>query len=319
MSMARRVSSKTGAIAVKLLREGIVESTHQVQAVVCDARGRLLMSAGDPESSSFIRSSLKPFQALAVVGSGTLERFGLDDRDLAIMCASHAGSVMHARQAFNILWKCDLDPSALQCPLPAGKRSALEHNCSGKHAGMLAMCSQCGWSVHDYMDRRHPVQQFILGKIAECLGMPAAELMTARDDCGVPTCYMPLHQMALLYARLASSDSLDMERVVRAMVHHPDLVAGEGGFDTVLMRLSQGELVSKSGAEGIQCISHVSQGQGLAIKVQDGARRAKYATAIHLLRQMSWITPAMAEDLSEQFSTLNESKRLEVSGELTIL
>ncbi|NJM58889.1 MAG: asparaginase, partial [Synechococcales cyanobacterium RU_4_20] len=156
-------------------------------------------------------------------------------------------------------------------------------------------------------------------KVGECLGMPAAELMTAQDDCGVPTCYLPLRQMALLYARLASSDFIEIERVVRAMVHHPDLVAGEGRFDTELMRLTQGELVSKSGAEGIQCVGRMGEAQGLAIKVQDGAQRAKYAVAIHLLRQVGWISPAIAEDLSEQFSALSDTKRLEVSGELKIL
>lgn len=317
--MARRLLPKTEALTVQLLRGGFVESTHRAQAAMCDARGRVLMSAGDPESSFFIRSALKPFQALAAVGTGTLERYGLSDRDLAIMCASHIGSVAHARQAFNILWQCDLEASVLKCPVPEGRHSALEHNCSGKHAGMLAVCQHCHWTIHNYMDIRHPVQQLVLSKVGECLGMPAAELMTAQDDCGVPTCYLPLRQMALLYARLASSDSIEIERVVRAMVHHPDLVAGEGRFDTELMRLTQGELVSKSGAEGIQCVGRIGEAQGLAIKVQDGAQRAKYAVAIHLLRQVGWISPAIAEDLSEQFSALSDTKRLEVSGELKIL
>ena len=317
--MSRRVLSKTGAVHIQLLREGIVESIHQAHAAVCDDRGRLLMSAGHPEESSFIRSSLKPFQALAVVGSGAMERYELGDRDLALMCGSHAGSIEQARQAFNILWKADLEPTVLQCPIPPGGRSALEYNCSGKHAGMLAMCQQFNWNTRDYMNIKHPVQQLVLKKVGECLGMPAAELMTARDDCGVPTCYLPLQQMAFLYAKLASGDSLEMERVVRAMTHHPELVAGEGLFDTELMRLSEGRLVSKSGAEGVQCISRLGERQGMAIKVKDGARRAKYAAAIHLLRQMSWMSPAIAEDLSDQFLNLSSSKRLEVSGELTLV
>jgi L-asparaginase len=131
--MAKRTKAPT--ITVRLLREGIVESVHQVHATVCDRRGRVLSVAGDAEHPTFIRSALKPFQALAVTGGGILERFQLTDRDLAIMCSSHAGEIFHTRQAFNILWKADIEAEALQCPIPHGKTSPLEHNCSGKHAG----------------------------------------------------------------------------------------------------------------------------------------------------------------------------------------
>jgi L-asparaginase len=130
---------------------------------------------------------------------------------------------------------------------------------------------------------------------------------------------MQLSQMAALYAVLASSNSLDMERIVRAMNHHPVMVAGEGQFDTELMRLTPGDLVSKSGAEGIQCIGRLGEGMGLAIKVMDGAKRAKYAVAIHILQQMGWISPSIAQSLSEKFMNLGKYKRLEVIGELSLL
>jgi L-asparaginase len=309
---------RTAELTVRLLREGIVESTHSVQAVVADTRGRILTSAGSAETASFIRSALKPFQALAVTATGTLERFGLTDRDLAIICSSHQGSVEQARQAFNILWRCDIDPSALQCPTPEGKSSALQHNCSGKHAGMLAVCQQRNFPLTSYLQRNHPVQQLILTKVAELLRMPPDEFIAAHDDCGAPTYLMQLGQMATLYAQLSSGNSLDMERILRAMTHHPAMVAGEGLFDTELMRLAEGELVSKAGSEGVQCIGRVGEGLGLAIKVADGARRAKYAVAIHLLKQMGWITPAIAETLTERYMTLGNFNRLEVVGELSM-
>lgn len=308
----------TAELQVRLLREGIIESTHYVQAVVADNRGRALSVAGSPETATFIRSSLKPFQALAVTGSGALQRYNLTDRDLAIICSSHQGTVEQARQVFNILWRCDVDPSALQCPIPPGRRSRLEHNCSGKHAGMLAVCRQLNYPLSNYTQRNHPVQRLILSKIAELLRMPAEEIIYAHDDCGAPTYFMQLVQMATLYALLASGDNLDMERIVRAMTHHPNLVAGEGQFDTELMRLSEGELVSKAGSEGIQCIARVGEGLGLAIKVADGAKRAKYAVAIHLLKQMGWISPVIAETLTETYMTLGNFKRLEVVGELVL-
>lgn len=289
--------TQTAELEVQLLREGLVESVHQVQAVVCDDKGRTLSSAGHPDSEVFVRSALKPFQALAVTSTGTMETYRLTDKDLAIMCGSHRGAIEQARQAFNILWRADVAPSALQCPVPAGKRSPLQHNCSGKHAGMLAVCRQRNWPLGGYLQRDHPVQKLILGKVAELLHMPADEFIRVHDDCGAPTYLMQLNQLAALYAHLASGADLGLERVIRAMTHHPTLVSGKGEFDTGVMEISQGELVSKSGAEGIQCIARVGSGLGMAIKVTDGAKRAKHAIAIHLMKQLGWISPSAAEDL----------------------
>jgi L-asparaginase len=315
--MAQR--TKAPAITVHLLREGIIESVHHVQAVVCDSRGRVLSVAGDAEHPTFIRSALKPFQAMAVTSSGILERYQLTDRDLAITCSSHAAELIHTRQAFNILWRADIDTSALKCPIPAGKTSPLEHNCSGKHAGMLAVCKAHNWPLHNYLDRQHPLQKMILSKFAEILKMPPDEFIGVHDDCGAPVYMMPISQMATLYAYLASGASLDLERIVRAMTHHPELIAGTDRFDTRLMQLTQGELVSKAGAEGIQCIGRVGEGMGLTIKSNDGSKRAKYATAIHLLHQMGWITPAVSEILTDQFLSIGTFARLEVTGELAMV
>jgi L-asparaginase len=317
--MTRGKRTQAPRIEVHLLREGIIESIHQVEATVCDDKGRLLLVAGSSETNTFIRSALKPFQALAVTSTGTLERFDLTDRDLAIMCSSHRGNIEQARQVFNILWRADIDPSALQCPVPEGAKSPLQHNCSGKHAGMLAVCKQRFWPLDTYLRRSNPIQQLILSKIAELLGMPGEEFISARDDCGAPTYSMQLGQMAHLYAMLASGNSLDLERIIRAMTYYPQMIAGDGGFDTELMRASEGQLVSKSGAEGVQCVGRIGEGMGLAIKVIDGSKRAKYAVAIHLLRQMGWITPTIAETLSERFMNLSRYKRLETVGELSML
>ena len=317
--MTRGKRTQSPKIEVHLLREGIVESIHQAEATVCDCRGRVLLTAGNSQSGTFIRSALKPFQALAVTTTGTLERYELTDKDLAIICSSHRGTVEQARQAFNILWRADVDPSALQCPTPEGKQSPLQHNCSGKHAGMLAVCQQRHWPLNTYLRSANPVQKLILSKVADLLAMPGEELISARDDCGVPTYLMQLSQMALLYAQLASGNNLDLERIVRAMTYYPSMVAGEGAFDTELMRLTEGELVSKSGAEGIQCVGRVGEGLGIAIKVVDGAKRAKYAVAIQLLKQMGWISPSVAEILSDKFMLLSKYKRLEVMGELAML
>ncbi|MGK7891554.1 MAG: asparaginase [Leptolyngbyaceae cyanobacterium] len=314
--MNRGKRSHSATFSVKMLREGITESVHSVHAVICDDKGRVLSIAGDPDHALFVRSALKPFQALAVIVTGTMERFGLTDKDLAIICSSHRGSITHARQAFNILWRSNVDPALLTCPIPPDQDNALRYNCSGKHAGMLAICQQRNWSLNTYMHRDHPVQTLILDTVAELLGMPPQEFISAHDDCGVPTYLLQLRQLATLYAKLSSGDNLGMERIIRAMTQHPMLVCGEGQFDTEVMRLAEGELVSKSGAEGIQCLAKVGQGLGMAIKVGDGAKRAKHAVAIHLIKQLGWLSPIATETLEESFVSLGKFTRLEVGGEL---
>jgi L-asparaginase len=303
-------------LEVRLLRNGISESRHRVHAVVCDSRGRVLMRAGDPQYLSFIRSAQKPFQATVFVSSGAADQAQCGDRGLAIACASHAGTPAHAREAFRLIWTGEIEPELLQCPVPSGRSSPLEHNCSGKHAAFLSTCRRMGWSPESYLQIEHPLQQQVLQRTAELLGLPAAELVTARDDCGAPTVQLQLAQMALLYAHLGAGAEPVLERLSRAMLAHPELVAGEGRFDTELMRRGHGQVISKGGAEGIQCLSRVGEGLGVAIKVEDGSARAKQAVALHLLEQLDWLTPMTLEDLRQQFARPAEHLRLEVQGEL---
>ena len=306
----------TPPLEVRLLRNNILESRHRVHAVVCDARGRVLMRAGDPQVLSFIRSALKPIQASVFVSSGSADKGQSGARGLAIACASHVGTPMHAREAFRLLWDAHLDADLLQCPIPAGRSSSLEHNCSGKHAAFLASCRHMGWNTETYLQYDHPLHQQILKRTGELLGMPSAELISARDDCGAPTLQLQLAQMALLFAHLGAGEQPDLEQLSRAMLAHPDLVAGDGQFDTELMRHSLGQVLSKGGAEGIQCLSRVGEGLGVAIKVEDGARRAKHAVALHVLKQLDWLTPMTLEELMQSSQPALSQLRLEVSGEL---
>ncbi|MFO7630820.1 MAG: asparaginase [Prochlorococcaceae cyanobacterium] len=311
-------SSRPGIppLEVTLLREGIAESVHRVHAVVCDKRGRVLLRAGDPQRLSFIRSALKPVQATIFVNSGAADAEGLGERSLAIACASHAGTAAHAREAFKLLWGAQLEAEQLQCPCPKGGSSPLEHNCSGKHAAFLAACRRLHWPTESYLRPDHPLQQQVRRRVGELLGLPGEELVSARDDCGAPTLQLQLAQMALLFAHLGSGDQADLERLCRAMVAHPDLVAGEGLFDTELMRSAHGQVLSKGGAEGIQCLSRVGEGLGVAIKVEDGSNRAKHAVALHLLEQLDWLTPLSLEDLQGRFLRPAPHLRLQVGGSL---
>ena len=311
---ARALSSPP--LEVQLRRGSSIESTHRVHAVVCDSRGRVLMRAGQPDFETFIRSALKPFQALPLISSGASEAFNCGERGIAISCASHAGTPTHAREAFRMLWNAELETEMLQCPVPAGRTSPLEHNCSGKHAGFLITARKMGWPLDSYLQGDHPVQQEVNRRVAELLGLPQEELVAERDDCGAPTLRLELAQMALLFAHLGSSTHAELEQISRAMLTHPELVAGDGRFDTELMRRSHRQVISKGGAEGIQCLSRTGEGLGVAIKVEDGARRAKQAVALHLLRQLDWMTPSGLEELEEELLVLNPGVHLAVEGEL---
>ena len=303
-------------LQVTLRRGTISESVHRVHAVVCDGQGRVLLSAGDAGFETFIRSALKPFQALPFLSSGAADQMDVGERGIAISCASHAGTNLHAREAFKLLWKAELDPSQLQCPVPTYGDSPLQHNCSGKHAAFLATSRKMSWPLDDYLQGDHPVQVEVNRRVAELLGLPADELVAARDDCGAPTLRLQLAQMALLYAHLGASRHAELEQISRAMLAHPDLVAGEGRFDTELMRRSHGQVLSKGGAEGIQCLSRIGEGLGVAIKVEDGSRRAKQAVALYLLRELEWLTPLRLQELEEEMLEVSPGVKLEVSGAL---
>ena len=308
--------SETAPLEVTLCRGCIGESKHRVHAVVCDGRGRVLMSAGDPGYETFIRSALKPFQALPFLSSGAAALMEAGERGIAISCASHTGSNAHAREAFRLLWNAELETSHLQCPVPDGGDSPLQHNCSGKHAAFLATSRKMAWPLDSYLQSDHPLQKEVNRRVAELLGLPAAELLAVRDDCGAPTLRLQLAQMALLYAHLGASNHAELEQISRAMLAHPDLVAGAGRFDTELMGRSHGQVLSKGGAEGIQCLSRIGEGLGVAIKVEDGSRRAKQAVALHLLRQLEWLTPMSLQELEERVLILNPGVHLEVNGAL---
>ena len=303
-------------LQVKLRRGEITESIHHAHAVVSDSKGRVLMYAGNPYYETFIRSAFKPFQVLPFISSGTFQTLKCGDKALAIASGSHVGSTLHARESFKLLWNSDIEVSALKCPVPQDKKSKLQHNCSGKHAAFLATCKKMNWPQENYLDNNHPIQQEIFRRVSELLNSPSEELIKSKDDCGAPTLFMQISQMANLYAKLCGSIDPELEQINRAMVKNPELVCGKGGFDTELINRSHGQLVSKGGSEGIQCIGRNREGLGIAIKVEDGSKRAKHAVAIHILKQLEWVTPTGLHELKASTIKLSPSVKIEVIGEL---
>lgn len=320
---------------VNYLRGGYIESSHDIEAVAVDREGRLVFSAGWPHFRTFWRSGAKPFQMLPLVAAGAMERFGLTDRELAVMVSSHSGDAFHVELVTGILAKLGLGPEQLACgcaqPLdPDIARemyksgtpySALHNDCSGKHSGMMALALAEGLPLEGYVGGDHPVQRTMRAAVARAAGLTPAGLEEGVDGCGVPTFRLPLFNMALAYARLAEPRTEEWgewlaaaRRVRDAMRTNPDCVGGRGRFETVLMEVTGGRLVAKLGAEAGFCVASCPDGQGLAYKVRDGGKRALEPFGITALRRLGWLTAAEEAELWRRFPTAIINDRGETVG-----
>jgi len=297
-----RVPPPAPELLVEVTRGDTVESRHFGHAAVVDAAGRVLFAVGDAEHPTFPRSALKPLQALAGVARGTAERFAFSDPELAVTCASHAAEPRHREAVARLLARIGATEDDLHCGphdvphvpsrdelIRAGREpTRIYNNCSGKHTGMLALARLLEAPLEGYWEPEHPVQREIRAVLTRACDAAAATLRWGTDGCGVPTYLLSLRQLALGFARLAAPASLgDAEaaarRVTGAMTAAPEMVRGEGGFDTVLMRALPGVVVSKGGAEGCQCVGLLGQGLGLAVKVEDGGARPLAPVTLALL------------------------------------
>jgi L-asparaginase II len=252
-------------LIVEVRRNGIVEARHRVHAVAVQD-GAVVAEAGDAGITCFMRSSSKPIQALPLARA----RADLDDRDLAIASASHRATADQIAAVRALLAKAPATEDDLELGLQEGRpREKIFNNCSGKHAGMLALCRAHGWPTAGYRLPDHPVQQACAAAHAEAVEADEGELPTATDGCGVVTFALPLERMAYAFARFERLPQGD--RVANAMRAHPDLVGGPDGADYQLMRTAAGWF-AKGGAEGLLCAGGPN-GIGIALKSEDGATR----------------------------------------------
>ena len=307
-------TSNNPPLEVSLKRGSNIESIHKIHAVISDKKGRVLMCAGNPEYRTFIRSALKPFQAIPFVSSGAASKINNASKSIALACGSHSGSKLHAREAFKILWEYDIDINNLKCPKL--NSSPLEHNCSGKHAAFLATCKKLNLPIDSYLKGDHPLQAEIFRIVSELLNIPLSEINAERDDCGAPTLYLKLIEMSKLYSLLSSSDNAELEQISRAITTNPIMISDNNKFDTEIIRASHGQVISKGGAEGIQCLCKVNEGIGVALKVEDGSKRAKHAVSLHLLKQLEWISDLRIQDIEDKVFNFSEGVQIEVKGQL---
>jgi L-asparaginase II len=257
---------------------------HRVHAVAVH-EGAVVAQAGDAELMCFMRSSSKPFQALPLA----LARDDLDERDLAIASASHRAEPAQIEAVRALLARAPASGDELECGLQEGRPpERLYHNCSGKHAGMLALCRAHGWPGEGYRLPDHPVQRGCLAAHADAAQVSTEDIPTATDGCGVVTFALPLERMALMFARLEGLEG--GARVVSAMRTHPELIGGAGSVDTELMRALPG-WIAKGGAEGLLCAAS-PEGIGVAVRVEDGSFRAQRPALATFLERLGVDLPA---------------------------
>jgi len=307
--------SPANPILVQVWRGDRVESLHRGAAVVADTSGRRIAAWGDVDQPVFPRSAVKPLQALPLVETGAADRFGLGDAELALACASHDGRPEPAGLVAAWLVRVGVRERDLACgpQMPfapsatatlireGAEPSRLNNNCSGKHAGFLTICRYLDEPIAGYVDPDHPVQRRVRSVLEAMTNTPVDTV--AVDGCGAPTLALPLAGMATALARMASPDAAAdtvtperaaaAARLLRAMTAHPDLVAGPGSFDTTVIRVTGGGAVLKVGAEGVHGAILPRSGLGIAVKIDDGAKRAtEVAMATLLLRHAGLDGPA---------------------------
>ncbi|MHB1103446.1 MAG: asparaginase [Devosia sp.] len=309
-------------ILVEQTRGNVVENRHRGAFVVVDATGKVIASAGDVARPVFPRSAIKSMQALAMVTSGAIEKFGLTDEELALACASHHGEDVHVTGVSHFLSHVGMGPDNLECgahqPTNAAAREALRkaggvptplhNNCSGKHSGMLSVARALGVPAEGYVKREHPVQIEVRKAIETVVGETLSVDRCGTDGCSIPTWAAPLGAWARGFARMATGEGLPKDlakastRVFDAATSHPLLVAGTGHLDTLVMQAFGGRVMQKGGAEGVQCGAIRHQGWGYALKCDDGNMVASQVMVATLLLEFAEPDAAQRAVL-ERFAT----------------
>jgi L-asparaginase II len=322
-------------------RGGMVESTHYGAAAVVDSQGKLVASYGDPTTRTFLRSSAKPFQAIPLVENGGIERYHLDLKEVALICASHSGTDEHVTTVEGIQEKTGVAEAELLCgihpPYHTETAEAMRkrgeeptpnrHNCSGKHTGMLAYARMKaafndndpnGNTQLEYLNNAHPIQSDILNAFSEMCRVPKDEIVLGIDGCSAPNFAVPLFNSALGFARLCDPSGLPdkraqaCRRITEAMSEYPDMVGGPDSFDTLLMQTLKGRVISKGGAEGYLAmgifpgaLGEGSPAVGISIKISDGDIGAhvpaKYGYA-------GRVRPAAALEILRQLGAISPSE-----------
>lgn len=301
-------------ILCRVTRGELTESIHVAFAVAVDETRQPFYSTGDPQYLTCIRSSLKPFQAAASVKAGAVDAAEFNDEELALMCASHKGEKIHVKTAQSMLTKLGLTVDDYECGshFPSDtltrhrmiredkEAQPLHNNCSGKHAGMLALAKHLGQGTANYIKKDHPVQRTILEYVQDVSGLEM--IPTEIDGCSAPTPFMTLETIAGMFQTLAAGNEPELKRVFKAMCSCPDLVGGSNHFDTNFIKALTGRGVTKVGGESVRGIALKTQDKGpvgIAIKILDGNFRALPVATMKLLEHLELLTEEELQNLDK--------------------
>lgn len=302
------------SLITQVTRSGQVESFHVGYGVIVDAEGQIIKSYGDPQYSTYVRSSAKPIQAMAVLRSGAYRDFQLTPEELAVICSSHSGEPVHTENVASIFSKAGVTPDLLACGVhpPIDRVSALElqasgidpqqihNNCSGKHAGMLSSAIKLGHSPTNYLDLDHPVQEYIYDIVREFTSTES--IHRGVDGCSAPVFNLPLQKVALAFARVSVRETQECRQVFDAMNKHAYLVGGNGRFDTALMESYPDRIISKGGAEAVSAAGFIMPSghvYGLAVKVLDGNYRAIGQMVLKMLEDIGFVSEPLSDKLTK--------------------
>ncbi len=308
---------------MRQVRNGVVESVHRGDVVEVDATGNMLRVIGDPDRVSYLRSTVKPFGLLALLGAGGQREFDLSGEEIAVMASSHSGEDVHVRTIQAMYRRIGIPQSVLVCgsdatPLDAltaarlardGERpSQVRHMCSGQHSVFVLLAKLGGWELETYWQPEHPAQVAYAEAVSAMFDVAPRALHTGIDGCGVLTYAFPLRAIAKAYAALADPTAIPgddrraglarrLEVVRDAMIAHPELVGGSRDrLDTSLMKAAPGRIVSKSGMEALRGVGILRgprgngvdvPASGMAVKIEDGDGhdRGTWAASVEALRQ----------------------------------
>ena len=288
---------------------------------VCDADGSVILGMGDLESVIFPRSAMKPLQSIALIELlKTLENIPeFSEAEVALICASHNGELLHTEAVRGLLGKFDISVDELVCGAhwsmhqetmvsqvrSMDKPHQVHNNCSGKHAGMLALAKYLDQGFSDYIKMDHPVQKFICNYISEISGIE--DITYELDGCSAPTPFMSLENIARLFQKLASQDRPELNKVFDAMVEYPLLVGGSNNFDSIFINALKGMGITKVGGESVRGIALNTKNHGpigLAIKILDGNLRAMPIVTMKLLEHLELLSDKEFHQL-DQYRTKN--------------
>ncbi|MDH5571699.1 MAG: asparaginase [Gammaproteobacteria bacterium] len=323
---------------VEVTRNGTVESRHFGAAVVCDVMGNVLHRWGDIDRLVFPRSALKPMLAIQLVESGASNEYALNDAELSLACSSHQGEPIHQQLVASWLARLGLSEQHLACgpALPEHTESAqrllaqgqygcrIHHNCSGKHTGFLTTALHLDLPIDNYHSIDHPLQQLSLQILSDLAGVDLNRYPMGIDGCGLPAPTMPLLQLGRAVARFSRPEGLSTERaraiyrLHQAITNEPLYIAGHGSVVSELNEVTQGSVLAKTGAEGIIIAALPERGLGIALKIADGAPRARSVALLAILDHLGELSAAHKQQLQAHIAPAIINSRGQVVGEVRV-